>query len=308
MQQILQHHLVVTEVAHHIAETVHLFGGLPAAAGDEPLHLDHRAGQVGQRGVQIRPAAVDHTGQAGQPILELDDLGVAVPQHRHEGLQVLDDLDDVAAAVGEDPAQPGQLPDRLAQFHPVAVECVGGAVDEPPHRRCRHLTGRSEVGGQPVELGFDLIPFHRDRGAVGVDHRAVPHPRCVGTTVHPERRGQLHVAGADQIPGDDHRLRVGGDGHLVVDDEGHPRLGALRFDVFDGADPDPGDPHLVTGVDRGGGGEQRGDPGGLEHGGAQHRDHTGHQQNRQDGGEHSTGPSARAHGCPQRSLGCGTPL
>ena len=61
-----------------------LLGGLVAAAGDEPLHLADRGRQIVQRGIQVGPAAVEHAGEGREPVLELNDLGVAVAQRRDE--------------------------------------------------------------------------------------------------------------------------------------------------------------------------------------------------------------------------------
>ena len=66
--------------------------------------------QVRQRRVQIGPAVVHDTGQTCQPILEHDDLLLAVAQCADEDLQVLDDVDDVAA---------------LAKLFSIAFEDVG---------------------------------------------------------------------------------------------------------------------------------------------------------------------------------------
>jgi len=52
--------------------------------------------------------------------LELDDLGVAVAQGGYEGLEVADDVDDVAAAVGQYPRGLGQLGQCLTEFVAVA--------------------------------------------------------------------------------------------------------------------------------------------------------------------------------------------
>ena len=81
----------------------------------------------------------------------------------------------------------------------------------------------------------------------------------VGPLALPVGGRELYIARRDQVLGDDHRLGVGGDGHIAVDIQGQFGLSALGFDRVDSADLDPGDPHLVTRIDRRGRGEVRGD-------------------------------------------------
>ncbi len=149
----------------------------------------------------------------------------------------------------------GQLGQGLAQLVAVAVQRVGGAVDEPGHRGVRDLAGRPQIRCQPHQLGLDLVPLDGNRGAVQRDHRAVGHRRPLG----PVGRRELDIPRRDQVLGDDHRLCVDRHGHIAVDMQGHLGLGALGFDRVDGADLDAGHPHLVTRVDRRGRGEVRGD-------------------------------------------------
>ena len=81
--------------------------------------------------------------------------------------------------------------------------------------------------------------------------RAVGHLR--DQTV---RRGQLDVAGGDQVLCHDHGLRVGRDtGTPWSTSQGHLRLGAVGVDRGDGADLHPGDADVVAGVDGRRGGE-----------------------------------------------------
>ncbi len=105
VQDVLEVHAVIDEVLSDVGEPLDLLGGLVAGAGDEALRLADDLGQVRQRGVEVGPAVVEHAGQRREPVLELHDLVVAVAQRGDEGLQVLDGVDDVAAAVGENPAR-----------------------------------------------------------------------------------------------------------------------------------------------------------------------------------------------------------
>ena len=106
MQNVFQSHVVIDQDLRDIGQPGNLLAGLVASPGDESLHLADRRRQIGQRRVQIGFAVVDHAGERGQAVVELHDLNVAVAQRADEGLQVFDDVDDVAAAVGEDPGHP----------------------------------------------------------------------------------------------------------------------------------------------------------------------------------------------------------
>ena len=106
VQDVLQSHVLIDDRLEGIAQSGNLLAGLVAGFGDESLHLAHCRRQIGQRRVQVGFAVVDHAGQGGQPVVELHDLDVAVAKCGDEGLQILDDVDDVAAAVGEDPPHP----------------------------------------------------------------------------------------------------------------------------------------------------------------------------------------------------------
>ena len=190
-----------------LPSSLNLFGGLVPGAFDETLRLADDVGQVLQRGIEVGPAVVDHACQRREPVLELHDLVVAVPKRGDEGLQVGDRVDDVPAAVGQDPPDTGQLSQRLTQLVSIAVQSVGGAVDESPDGARRHAFVRAQFRCQPHQLFFDLIPLDGDRRSVERDHRAVLHRRTglVGGR-------ELDVAGRDQVLGDDHRLGVGGNG------------------------------------------------------------------------------------------------
>ena len=83
-----------------------------------------------------------------------------------------------AAAVGQDPADPGQLSQRLTQLVAVAVQRVGGAVDESADRAGRHAVVRAQFRCQPHQLLFDFVPFDRHGGAFDRNHRTVAHRRA----------------------------------------------------------------------------------------------------------------------------------
>ena len=301
MEKIFQRHLVVADIPDHVAESLDLLGGLVAATGNEPFDVADRTGQVGQGAVKFRAAVVEHAAHRGEAILERHDLIVTVPQCGDEGLQVLDNVDDVAAAVGEDPTQARQLLDGLPQLVPVAVHRGGGAVDEASHRRRRHSTARAEICRQPGQLGFDLVPLHWHSGAVEIDHGSVAHRRSAGFAVHPISRCQLDEPGTDKILGDDHRVGISGDGHAALDAEGHLRPGALRLDRLDGTHPDPGNPNLVSGVDRLGTGEIGGNRCRLQSGVTDQHCQARGDEHRQRGGDEGGEPFARHPGtCPVR--------
>ena len=103
---------MVDEILRDVGQPLELFGRLVAAARDETPHVADCGRQVRQRRTQIG-LVVHHAGQGGEPVLELDDLLVAVTQCGDEGLQVLDDVDDVAAAVGQDSTQPREFGEGL---------------------------------------------------------------------------------------------------------------------------------------------------------------------------------------------------
>ena len=149
MQDVFQRHVVIDQHLGEVGQPLNLFGGVVTTSRDESLHLADRCRQICQRRVQIGPAVVEQAGQRGEPVVELHDLLVAVAQRGDDGLQVLDDVDDVAAATGQDPPYSGQLSQRLPKLVAVTAQRVGGAVDEPCYRGCRHLAARSQIRCQP---------------------------------------------------------------------------------------------------------------------------------------------------------------
>lgn len=65
--------------------------------------------------------------RVAEPVLELDDLGVAVAQRRDEGRQILDDVDDVAAAVGQDAPDPRETwPSVWRSLSPLPASASAG--------------------------------------------------------------------------------------------------------------------------------------------------------------------------------------
>ncbi len=210
VQDVLQRQPIVNEVLSDGGQASDLLGGLFAAACDEALHLADRDREVRQRRVQVGPAVVHHAGQTGQPVLEHDDLLLAVAQRADEDLQVLDDVDDVAAAFGKNPCDTGQFGQRRPKLVAVAVQRVGRAVDEPADggvRDCAFRAGfGAQFGCQAHQLGLDLIPLHWYCGSVAGDHRAVTHLRSVAL---PVCRRELHIARRDQVLRDDHGFGTG---------------------------------------------------------------------------------------------------
>ena len=235
----------------------------------------------------------------------MHDLCIAVAQCCDERLQVLDHVDDIAAAVGENSAQAGQLFDGLVQLDPVTVHRVGRTVDETPYRRGLHTAARAEICGQPVQLRLDLVPLNGHRGPVEVDYGTVSHlgPGCLIS------RCQLNESRAHQVLGDDDGFGVGRDGHVSIDRQRHLCLRTLRLDGLDRADLHPGNPDLVTGINRRRVGEVCGDRRRLQDGVAHHQCHTCSNQHGKRGGD-GDGKSSAGHPgtCPARRHGSGSLL
>ena len=230
MQDVFQIHAMVDEDLGDVGQPLQLLGGFVASAGDEPLHLADRHRQIRQRRIEVGSAVVDHGAQGREPVLELHDLLIAVAQCADEVLQVLDDVDDVAAAVGQDPADPGQLSQGLAELVTVAVQRVGGAVDESADRCRRHDTIGAQFRCQPGQLRGDLVPLDGNCGPVDVDHGPVAH---LGSALV-VGGGELNVARGHQVLRDDDRLGVGRDRHVGLDaqDQSSPvGLGLDRLTV-----------------------------------------------------------------------------
>jgi hypothetical protein len=97
-------------------------------------------------------------------------------------------------------------------------------------------------------LVLHLVPLDRYRGPFHGNYGAVAHGGAAG----PVGRGELNVAGSDQILSDDHGFGVRGNRHAVVDVHGHLGPGTFRMDGGDAAHLDAGDPHVVARIDRGG--------------------------------------------------------
>ena len=253
---------MVDERLGHVREAVNLLGCLVAAPGDESLHVVDCRGDVAQGGVEVGSAAVDHLGQRGETVLELDDLGVRISKGPYHLVEVGDHVDDVAAALGEYSRRPGQFGQSVAQLVAVAAHRVGRAVDESAYRAAGQVVLGPQVGHQTHELLFDLIPFQWDSRSFDGNHCAVPQ---YGAAVDIGRR-ELDVPGGDQVLGHDHRVRLGGDGHSTIDRQCHRHLLGLTPNPVDGADFHACDAHLITGIDTGRAGEVRGDRGGAEEG------------------------------------------
>ena len=113
-----------TRFCGDVDQAAHLFRRAVAAACHESLDLTHCLGKVDQCGIQITTATVQHAAQRGEAVLELHDLLVAVLEDGHESLQIADDFGDVPAAVGDDPADSGQLLECLSEFFAIAVHRV----------------------------------------------------------------------------------------------------------------------------------------------------------------------------------------
>ncbi len=61
---------------------------------------------------------------------------------------------DVAAPIGQDASDAGKLVQRFAEFVAVAVECIGGAVDESRDRWSRDLTVGPPLRSPGASVGF----------------------------------------------------------------------------------------------------------------------------------------------------------
>ena len=128
--RVLQRHLIIAEVADRHPTARSVSAVLVAAAGDETLDVHHRAldrlvRAASRVGAGCRRGTLDNGSQSvlgNETIWALLSRSTVTP-----GLRVLDDVDDVAAAVGQDAAQVGELFDGLAQCIAVALHCGGGA-------------------------------------------------------------------------------------------------------------------------------------------------------------------------------------
>ena len=201
--------LVVDQDLGDVGQPLDLLGGLVPAARDEALHLADRDRQIGQRRVEIGPAVVEHAGQRRQPVLEQTIWSLLSRSAVTKVCRFLMMSTMLPLPSAKIRADAGQLRERLPQLLAVAVQRVGGAVDEPATPRCptRRCLG-PEIGCQAHQLGLDLIPLDGHGGAVAGDHRAVGHRRAAAVAVG---RRELDVARRDQVLRDDDGLGVGGD-------------------------------------------------------------------------------------------------
>ena len=66
-----------------------------------------------------------------------------------------------------------QLDDGVADVGALAAQVVGGGVDERTQRADAAGLGGLQQFGEPLELGAQVVPLDRHRGAVLRDDRAV---------------------------------------------------------------------------------------------------------------------------------------
>ena len=158
---------MVNEDLCDVRQALNLLRRLSATVGDELSYLSDDVGDIGQRGIEIGAAAVEHAGECREPILELNDLLATVAESGDKGLKVLDHGDDVGTTRGQDASDSGQLGKRLSQSLRVAVtKRVGGTFDESPRRCGGCIARRSQFGGQSGQLILDLVPLDGDGGAI----------------------------------------------------------------------------------------------------------------------------------------------
>ncbi len=175
---------------------------------------------------------------------ELHDLLVAVGQCVDEHLQVADGAEQVGARVTEPPGGLRQLAQRLPERIAVAVEGVGGLVDERRQRTLHRSLLWSKLRAQLGQLLLDLVPFDRHGGAVQPDLCPVGHQRATGVG-----RGELNESGRHQVRRDDECLGVGRHLDAVLDRHGDLDVGGPWLDRVDGADRNADHPDVVARVE-----------------------------------------------------------
>ncbi len=138
----------------------------------------------------------------------------------------------------------GQFDDRVADVGALTAQVVRGGVDERAQRADSAGFGGLQVLGELLQLFAEIVPFHRNRGAVLRHHGAVGHLRSPG------------VAGVNWIARDviscgDRITALASAGTLYLLVEPERDLGPLRlrFDLVDLADRHAEDVHVVAGED-----------------------------------------------------------
>ena len=124
---------MLDQVLRDVGQPLNLFAGLVAGAGDKPLHVPTATIDPSERS-RGRTVSLSTLVSVAKWPWNSTICWPAVTQSADERLEVLQDVDDVAAAVGQNPPHSGQLSQRLAQFVAVAVHRVRRAVDETGYR------------------------------------------------------------------------------------------------------------------------------------------------------------------------------
>ena len=77
---------LIDEGLRDVGQPLQLFSGLVPIFGNKSLHLADRNRQIRQRRIEIGSAVVDDAAQSCQPVFELHDLLIAVPERGDEVL------------------------------------------------------------------------------------------------------------------------------------------------------------------------------------------------------------------------------
>ena len=172
----------------------------------KPLHVAERLVQRAQGVVEVGGAVGQHLRHRGDVVGELHDLLVAVRQRVDEHLQIADGAEQVGAGVTQPARGLRQLAQRLPERVAVAVEGVGGLVDERASAGPASIPAAGRVACSAA-VSCSLTSSHSTGTAVRSrpDLGAVGHHRATGVG-----RGELNEPGRHQVRRDDERLGVGG--------------------------------------------------------------------------------------------------
>ena len=211
---------------------------------EEALDVAQRLVQCAERLVEVLAAVGEHLRHRGDVVGELHDLLVAVGQRVDQHLQVAHGAEQVGARVAEPARRLGQLAQRVAEGVAVAVERVGGLVDERRQRTLHVALLRAERRTELRQLLLDVVPLDGNAGPVEADLRAVGQRRALGVG-----GGELNEPGRHQVRRDDDGAGVGGQLDAAVDVHRHLDVLGPRLDRLDLADRHTDHPHVVTRVE-----------------------------------------------------------
>ena len=165
----------------------------------------------------------EEAGQVGEGVHHVAELNLTGTQHDRELVKVVDDVAELLVLVGESSDERAEVGDGVVEALPIALEVVGGVLDQATGRR------GVEAVEELLEGVEGLVGLHRDFSAFHGDDVAAAG---AGLTVGPHRE-QLHVALADERQRDDGGMHVGGDGHALLDLHLDPHAIAHGLDLGD---------------------------------------------------------------------------